>query len=209
MMLHFPGKCWARILHESSNPAVLAESSRSSQPEARKSLLASFPFSATVFAQEHSSSDSLSIQIQIQTNPVIHDEIGLAQTVFCTGSLLQLFLELADPYSVNSVFHDEDQSGAVFSSLCTGIFRISRISRFSRISREFAECGVDPALSELSAHQMARPGHLRTQAYRSIFSQACDHGFQFSSMSGLPIIQTHESPSCSHGKSELCVQGSG
>ena len=48
--------------------------------------------------------------------------------------------------------------------------------------------------SELSAHQMARPGHLRTQAYRSIFSQACDHGFQFSSMSGLPIIQTHKSP---------------
>ena len=82
-----------------------------------------------------------------------------------------------------------------------------------------AECGVDPALSELSAHQMApsgvpalaesaphsspselsahqmaRPGHLRTQAYRSIFSQACDHGFQFSSMSGLPNIHTHKSP---------------
>ena len=41
---------------------------------------------------------------------------------------------------------------------------------------------------------MARPGHLRTQAYRSTISQACDHGFQFSSMSGLPIIQTHKSP---------------
>ena len=38
---------WARILHELSNAAVLAESSRSSHPEARKSLLASFPFSAT------------------------------------------------------------------------------------------------------------------------------------------------------------------
>ena len=31
---------------------------------------------------------------------------------------------------------------------------------------------------------MARPGHLRTQAYCSIFSQACDHGFLFSSMFG-------------------------
>ena len=41
---------------------------------------------------------------------------------------------------------------------------------------------------------MARPGHLRTQAYRSLFSQACDHGFQFSSMSGRPIIQTLKSP---------------
>ena len=54
---------------------------------------------------------------------------------------------------------------------------------------------------------MARPGHLRTQAYRSIFSQACDHGFQFSSMSGLPIIQAHESPPGSlretHGVGDL------
>ena len=54
---------WARILHESSNAAVLAESSRSSQPEARKSLLASFLFSATVFAQVHSCSYSLNLQI--------------------------------------------------------------------------------------------------------------------------------------------------
>ena len=41
---------------------------------------------------------------------------------------------------------------------------------------------------------MARPGHLRTQAYRFIFSEACDHGFQFSSMSAFPTIQTHKSP---------------
>ena len=37
--IHFPGQCWARILHESSNAAVLAESSRSSKPEAWKSSL--------------------------------------------------------------------------------------------------------------------------------------------------------------------------
>ena len=58
---------WARILHGPSNAAVLAESSRSSQPEARESLLASFLFSATVFAQVHSCSYSLNLQIHIQS----------------------------------------------------------------------------------------------------------------------------------------------
>ena len=76
-----------------------------------------------------------------------------------------------------------------------------------------AGCGVDPALSELSAHQMARPGHLRTQAYSSIFShirQACGHGFQFSSMSAFPIIQTpslHQdrfSQACGHHQDRGC-----
>ena len=88
--------------------------------------------------------DSLSLQMQIQSTLCSMMKIGLAQTVFCTGSLLQLFLELADPYSVNSVFHDEDQSGAVISSLCTGISRCSGISRTFRISRELRSAGLTP-----------------------------------------------------------------
>ena len=53
--------------NESSDTAFLAESSSSSQPESCKSMLASFPFSATVLAQEHSRSGSLSSQTQIQS----------------------------------------------------------------------------------------------------------------------------------------------
>ena len=85
--LLFLASAWARILegipvvffgysqiatqsaswNESSDAAVLAESSSSSQPESCESMLASFPFSATVLTQEHSRSDSLSLQIQIQS----------------------------------------------------------------------------------------------------------------------------------------------
>ena len=53
-------------LNKSLDAAFLAESS-SSSPEACKSLLGSFPFSATVFAQDHSCSDSLNLQIKIQS----------------------------------------------------------------------------------------------------------------------------------------------
>ena len=116
---------------------------------------------------------------------MIHDEIGLAQTVFCTGSLLQLFLELADPYSVNSVI-------GLAQSFPHCAREFSGFPSFPGFPGSTRTGGVTPhsSPSELSAHQMARPGHFRTQAY----SQACDHGFQFSSMSGLPIIETHKSP---------------
>ena len=135
--LHFPGQCWARILHESSN--------------------AIFP---SVFAQDQSCSYSMSLQIKIQWTLWSMSKIGLSQS----------FLAV----------HWNSPDSPDFP-----VFRY-----FPGV----AECGVDPALSELSAHQVARPGHLRSQAHRSIFSKACDHGFQFSSMSAFPIIQTHKSP---------------
>ena len=61
-------------LNESSDAAVLAESSSSSQPEACKSMLASFPFSATAFAQDHFSRGFIELTDPNSVNPVIHDE---------------------------------------------------------------------------------------------------------------------------------------
>ena len=113
---------------------------------------------------------------------MIHDEIGE-------------FVELTDPNSVNPVIHDE-------IGLSQSFFAVHGNSPVFPVFTVFldflgvAECDVDPALSELSAHPMARPGHFHTQAYRSIFSQACDHRAK-PLHAGL------------HGKSELCMPGGG
>ena len=104
------------------------------------------------------------------------------------------------------MIHDEDRSGAVFPRCAREFsgfpvfFRISRISRSAKVQNFPASFSS----SELSAHQMARPGHLRTKAYRSIFSEACVRGLQFPSMSAPPIIQTHKSSPGSSDSLSLC-----